>query len=119
VGAPDVNVVAETVTCQPGAVPWESSTWNDWSATVESTTFWLRPFTVSVQPTAVGEVRVRAPDVTMSVPVIVQDVPAGSGPAHVAAPAAGAVVKVGTPIPAVTSAQAPKIRTTRLLVVRA
>src|SRR6202049_4380561 len=74
-----VNVVAEAVMCQPGPVPVESLTRNDWSATVGSTRRWSRPFAVSVQPRASGETRDRLPAVMTSVPVIVQAVGVTTG----------------------------------------
>src|ERR1700730_303416 len=118
-GPAEVNVVAEAVMCQPGPVPVESLTRNDWSAGVGSTRRWSRPFAVSVQPRASGETRDRFPAVMVSVPVIVQAVGVTTGvEVHVAASAVPALVKADAPIPAAIRAHALRTGVTRLFVTR-
>src|ERR1022692_199688 len=114
---PVLNCVAEMVTFQPGAVPVASSTRYDCCAAVGSTSSWLSPFTVPLHPRALGGVRVRVPEVIMSVPVIVQDVPAGMALPQAAASAVPPATRTGAPtIPA--STPAPRRTLTRLLIMR-
>src|SRR5216683_1760308 len=114
---PVVNVVAAAVTCQPMAVPVASLIRYDWSAVVVSTSTWSRPLSVAPHPRADGEVRFSEPEVRLSVPVSVQDVPAAVAVPHGAAWAVPARIRTGAPIPTVSSAQAPRRRARRLFVV--
>src|ERR1035438_5329629 len=114
---PVVNCVAATVTCQPAAVPVESSTRYDSSAAVGSDSCRSVPFTVAPHPRDVGEVRDSAPALRLSVAVIVQFVPAGTAPLHAAAWAAPPASRTDAPIPPASSTQAPGRRVQRLLAI--
>jgi hypothetical protein len=77
----EVNVVAETVMCQPAAVPVASTTVYVSSAAVGSTRCWSTPVAAAVHPRLADVVRFSVPAPRVSVPVSEQDAPA----AHVTA----------------------------------
>src|SRR5216683_5723341 len=114
---PVVNVVAETVTCQPAPLPVASLTRYDWCAVVGSTSCWSNPLPVAAHARALGEVRFSAPAVKPSVPVRVHAVPATVAVPHAAAPAVPAATRTGAPIPPASSTQAPRRRARRLLAI--
>jgi hypothetical protein len=118
VGVVLVNAVAEAVRCQPRAFPVASSTVYVSSPTVGSDSSWSAPDIVAAHPTAGGAVRVRVPELRVSVPVIVQAVPAGFAPVQSAASAVPPVNRTEVPIPPVSSTEATKSGVRRFLVVR-
>ena len=111
VWVPFVNVVADAVTCQPAPLPVASLTVSCWSPAVTSTTLWSVPFSVAAQVSDDGEVAVSEPPVTVSVPVMVQPVPAATAVPQSTALASEAVPATET----VASSTAPAAAAARRL----
>src|SRR5579862_5429088 len=106
-----VKVVADIATCQPAPVPVASLTVYCWSPATVSTMLWSRPLRVSLQVSDDGDVKVRLPPVTPSVPVRVQVVPAATAEPH--GPA------LATPgVRAMRAGARPPVRTVRTASVR-